>query len=83
MRSVEGIVTIVQEGRFQLIDDNGVAHLFLLGYGAAVEPEQLPPLQHAQTRVRVSYRPAPDLIGHRAVRIMLANPRRIAPLVAE
>jgi hypothetical protein len=75
MQSVEGIVTIVQEGRFQLMDDSGVAHLFLLGYAAAADPEQLAPLQRAQARVRVGYRPAPDLIGHIAQRITLLNGR--------
>ena len=71
MNAIEGIVTIVQEGRFQLLDDNGVAHLFLLGHQAAAETEQLPPLQRRQARVRVSYKPAPDLIGHQAYRITL------------
>ncbi len=85
MQSIVGVVTIVQEGRFQLMDDSGVGHLFLLGYGAAVEPEQLPPLQRTQARVRVFYRRAPGLIGHRAVRIMLRDTRAsgTAALAAE
>ena len=58
MRSIEGVVTIVQEGRFQLVDDAGVAHLFLLGHAAAADPEQLAPLQREQARVRVTYRAA-------------------------
>ncbi len=73
MPTAEGVVTIVQEGRFQLIDDAGVAHLFLLGRGAAAEPEQLPPLQHRQARVRVRYREAPTLIGRVAQRIDLLH----------
>ncbi|HWX47594.1 MAG TPA: hypothetical protein VNZ61_06040 [Roseomonas sp.] len=63
MRTMEGVVTIVQEGRFQLTDDDGVSHLFLLSHRAAVEPDQLPPLQHHQARVRVHYTPARNLIG--------------------
>ena len=73
MPSMEGIVTIVQEGRFQLLDDSGVAHLFLLGHEASLEPEQLQPLQHGQRRVRVSYTEPNGLIGHRARRITLLD----------
>ena len=29
---MEGVVTIVQESRFQLLDDEGVAHHFVLAY---------------------------------------------------
>ena len=29
---MEGVVTLVQEGRLQLTDDRGVSHLFILGY---------------------------------------------------
>jgi hypothetical protein len=71
MQSVQGIVTIVQEGRFQLVDGDGVAHHFLLSHAAALEPQQLPPLQRAQTRVRVWFKPAADIIGHVAARIDL------------
>jgi len=73
MRTMEGIVTIVQEGRFQLMDDGGVSHLFLLGHKAGAEPEQLPPLQHRQARVRVQYTPARNLIGLIAHSVELAD----------
>lgn len=73
MQSVEGVVTIVQEGRFQLLDDNGVAHQFLLSHNAAPEPEQLPSL--LQKRVRVRYTDAANLIGHAAKRILLLDER--------
>ena len=69
MHSMDGVVTIVQEGRFQLLDDQGVSHHFLLHYGAAIEPEQLPPL--LSRRVRISFVSAPDIIGHAAKRIVL------------
>ncbi len=71
MQSIDGVVTIVQEGRFQLLDDDGVGHLFLLGHGAAPEPEQLAPLQHNQSRVRVRYTDAEGLIGHQAKAISI------------
>ena len=72
MQSLEGRVMIVQEGRFQVLDDAGVAHHFLLGHGATIEPEQLPPLQRAQARVRVLYTDPKELIGHVAHRVDLA-----------
>jgi hypothetical protein len=71
--TLDGTVTIVQEGRFQLVDQNGVAHLFLLAYGASPEPSQLAALQRSQTRVRVRYGPAGDLIARRATRITVLD----------
>ena len=53
MLSMAGVVTIVQEGRFQLLDDDGVAHHFLLHQAQPSEPEQLRRLLNR--RVRVSY----------------------------
>ena len=73
MQSIQGIVTIVQEGRFQLVDENGVGHQFLLSHRASLEPEQLPGLQRDQSLVRVWYKHAPDLIGHVAARIDLLD----------
>jgi hypothetical protein len=73
MRSIEGLIIIVQEGRFQLVDDAGVAHLFLLGYAASADPEQLAPLQCKQARVRVKYRPAEGLIANIAERLVLLD----------
>ena len=32
MKTMEGVVTIVQESRFQLTDDQGASHLFILGH---------------------------------------------------
>ena len=51
MQRLDGVITIVQESRFQLVDDEGVAHHFLLGHRAAIEPEQLPPLLERRIRV--------------------------------
>lgn len=68
-----GIVTIVQEGRFQLTDDDGVSHLFILSPSAAAETEQLTPLQRRQARVSVRYKPASNLIGNVAHTISVAD----------
>lgn len=61
---MDGIVTIVQESRFQLTDEHGVSHLFILGPNAAAEPAQLVPLQKRQARVRVRYAPGKNVIGN-------------------
>ena len=73
MQSIVGTMVIAQEGRFQLLDRDGVGHQFLLHYGSAVEADQLPPLLHRQ--VRVCYRPAEmaHSIGHAAMQIDLLN----------
>ena len=73
MQSLQGIVTIVQEGRFQVMDAQGVGHQFMLSHHAALEPEQLPGLQRDQARVRVWFKPAGDIIGHVAERIDLLD----------
>ena len=62
-KTMEGIVTIVQESRFQLTDDAGVSHLFILAHSASAEPAQLEPLQHRQARVRVRYTVPRNVIG--------------------
>lgn len=71
MQSMQGVITIVQEGRFQLMDDKGVGHHFLLSRRAALEPEQLPAL--LMRRVRVDYRDPAGIIGHEARRILLLD----------
>ena len=63
MPKMEGIITIIQESRFQLTDDSGASHLFILGHSASAEPEQLMPLQRAQARVRVKYIQPRNIIG--------------------
>ena len=71
MQSIVGTMVIAQEGRFQLLDRDGVGHQFLLHYSSAVEPDQLTSLLHR--RVRVTYRPteAVHIIGRTAVHIDL------------
>jgi hypothetical protein len=69
-----GVVTIVQEGRFQLTDDGGVSHLFLLSAMAALEPGQLRALQRDQARVSVQYTAAANVIGSTATTIAEERP---------
>ncbi|RVU16399.1 hypothetical protein [Methylobacterium oryzihabitans] len=69
----EGVVTIVQESRFQLVGDDGSAHLFILGRNAAGEADQLAPLQRRQARVRVEYARTRNLIGFVAEKISVCG----------
>jgi hypothetical protein len=69
---IEGVVTIVQESRFQLTDDAGVGHLFTVGHGCGAEPGQLAQLQRRQARVRVRCTAAPNAIGNVAHTIWVA-----------
>ncbi len=73
MATMTGIVTIVQESRFQMTDDAGVSHFFLLAANASAEPAQLTALQRRQARIRVSYKPAANLIGNIASAITLVD----------
>jgi hypothetical protein len=70
---MDGVVTIIQESRFQLLDDAGVGHHFVLAYDAALEPEQLPSL--LMRRVRVRYSEPRGIIGHAAHSIELLDRR--------
>ncbi len=80
VRWMEGTITIVQEGRFQLSDPRGVSHQFVLGHAALAETEQLRPLQSRQARVRVKYTDAAGLISLIAHRIELLEPKTLEPV---
>lgn len=69
MKSVEGVITIVQEGRFQMTDRSGVSRLFVLSPNAAMETEQLVPLGRNRIPVRVTYRDGDNALAHVATRI--------------
>ncbi|WP_336487925.1 hypothetical protein [Methylobacterium nigriterrae] len=69
MPTMRGIVTIAQESRFQLTDEDGVAHLFVLSPHMLAEDDDLEPLQREQARIRVTYSPARNEIGYLAERI--------------
>ena len=73
-----GTVLLAQEGRFQLRDEAGASHLFLLGHAAFAETDQLPALARSQSKVRVSYKEAANIIALIAKRIDLLEHRRAA-----
>ena len=58
-----GIITVAQEGRFRLVGDDGRPMQFVLAHDAAVEPQDLGPLQKAQARVTVHYDDSRSLIA--------------------
>jgi hypothetical protein len=55
METADGIITVVQEGRFKLVTDTGRVMHFVLAHEAAIEAQDLPPLARARTPVRVAY----------------------------
>ena len=73
MPEMTGVITIVQEGRFQLTDTGGVSHHFVLSRHALAETEQLSALAHRQARVRIKYDQAKGLIAYEAKRIELLD----------
>lgn len=73
MRSAEGVITLVQEGRFELVTDSGRVMHFLLAHDASLEPQDLPPLQRDQRRVRVDYTEPTRLVAHVAHALRTAD----------
>lgn len=67
--TMDGVITIVQESRFQLTDDAGVGHMFTLSPYAAAETDQLPGLRFR--RVRVRYSAGRNVIGNTASAVSL------------
>lgn len=58
---VEGVVLVVQEGRFRLLDHEGRGYLFLLSPGAGADATALERWAADGTVVSVDYEGAPDL----------------------
>jgi signal transduction histidine kinase len=73
MKSVEGVIILTQEGRFELVTDRGQVMHFVLAHDAAVEPQDLPPLQQEQRRIRVDYTEPSRLIAHVAHTLRTAD----------
>lgn len=69
--TVDGVVTLIQERRFQLVDDGGVAHLFVIAADAPFDATQLEPCAQSARRVRVTSRPADGLIARLAISVSL------------
>lgn len=67
--TVTGVMTLVQERRFQLADDEGRSHLFVLAQEAPLDEPQLQRCADGRTRIRVRYRDAPHLLACLALSI--------------
>lgn len=76
MRTVSGIITSVQEGRFRLASREGQNRLFILSHKAALAPQDLPQLQRDETEVTIHFEDARDLIAGIAHVITAATPAR-------
>ena len=73
MQSVEGVITLVQEGRFVVVTDGGRVMHFLLAHDASLEPQDLPLLKRDQRRVRVDYTEPSRLVTHVAHTLRTAD----------
>ncbi len=71
MPQVEGRVLIAQEGRLQVVEPGGAAHLFILSPRAAAETSQMHDLQARQALVRVTYIEGGAVVGRLAQQIEL------------
>ena len=70
MRSVRGVMTIVQEDRFRLVTEDGRGLLLTLSRRANVGYGELERLVRERTPVRVAYEGEPD---HGGVAVRLAR----------
>jgi len=73
MQSAEGVITLVQEGRFALVTDGGRVMQFLLARDASLESQDLPLLKRNQRRVRVDYTEPSRLVAHVAHMLRTAD----------
>lgn len=73
MHTSHGVITLVQEHRFQLMNDAGGHALFVLAHDAPLEWQDLMRLQLAGRPVRVSHAPAPDRIAAIAHDVVAAD----------
>ena len=69
MATAAGIITVVQEGRFQLALEQGGTRLFILAHNAPIDPGQLTGLRDAKTHVAVEFHSAGDLTADAACAI--------------
>jgi hypothetical protein len=66
MNTASGVITLTQEHRFQLVDDQGGKKLFILAHGSPVQGKDLERLESANRRVRVFYSDGDTLNGYTA-----------------
>jgi hypothetical protein len=74
MKSKTGFITVVQEGRFRLVGDDGVPKQFVLAHDAPLEPQDLPPLQRSQAHVEIRYEDSARLVAGIAHDVEILDP---------
>jgi hypothetical protein len=79
VQTVTGIITLVQEDRFQLAREDGRKELFLLGRWARQNGGDLHRLAHEGRPVTVRYSRAPGLIAETAHHIALVDHAQLPP----
>lgn len=72
MKIVSGIIRLVQEHRFRLIDENGRDRLFILSHRAPVEWSDLVAMQQAEHAVTVAFREIDNMVAAEAHDVQLA-----------
>ena len=72
MQIMDGVITLAQEGRFQITDGDGVSHQAVLSPRARLEPDQLVGLVRSGARVRVGFEKTREVISVvvRSVRVL-------------
>ena len=63
MQTMDGIITLAQEGRFQITDSIGVSHQAVLSPRAKLEPDQLVGLVRSGARVRIGFETTSEVIS--------------------
>lgn len=66
MKTASGVVTLAQEHRFQLVDDQGKHRLFIVAHGASIQGADLQRLADSHCHVKVFYTDSGMLNGHTA-----------------
>lgn len=73
MKTASGIIRLVQEHRFRLIDENGRDWLFILSHKAPVEWSDLEAMQAAETHVTVFYSDIDKMVAAEAHDVRLST----------
>lgn len=72
MKTVSGIIRLVQEHRFRLTDEDGRDWLFILSHKAPVEWSDLEAMQAAENRVTVRYSEVAQMVATEAHDVRLS-----------
>ena len=73
METVSGVITLVQEDRFQLAGEDGHKHLFVLSHRSLADIDDLQALERSRQRVAVRCVPADRLVAYVAKSVTPAD----------